>query len=133
MANYNSSVLAARIVKKLKLSDSEADELYAQLSQIDNGPVKDAIAALCADEANTTRKYASVIRASSTRDVQYEKTADSDHLDDDAWVDIGNMPLFLGFVEAESPSRAKHIAAIRAGVDTSVIEIYDVEKSEITV
>lgn len=132
MANYNSSELAARIAKKLNLSGDETDRLYDQLSQIGNGPVKDAFAALCGPQT-AMKKYAGVIRAESTRDVQYEKTSNSDHLDDNAWVDIGKMPLFLGFVEAESPSRAKHIAAARTGVDTSVIEIYDVETSEIMV
>lgn len=128
---YNSSELAKQVSVKLKLSQAEGLELYKELSQIQNGRVKEALDMLtrpsAGKECGTAPKYAACIRSESSRDVQYEKHPGSDHLDDSQWVDAGSMPLFLKIIEADTPIRAKQMAAAYAGVDEGVIELYPVK------
>lgn len=120
MGTYNSSELSARIAKKLNLNQEEGLKLYKELSQMKNGPVKDALDALCTEDPK--KKYAAVISGDCTRDIQYCSHRDAQD-DDDAWHDTSG-PVFLGIIEAETPVRAKHIAAAKEGVDDSIIEIY---------
>lgn len=138
----NSSELAEQISDVLKLNQEENKELYNELSQIQNGAVKNALHhmmkllkpelnALTGKKCFTEHKpvmhtYVACICGCSVRDAQYEKTACSDHLDDDAWVDAHEMPLFLEIVKAETPTRAKQIAAFHYKVNENVIELFPV-------
>lgn len=132
MGTYNSSELSARIAKKLNMNQEEGLKLYKELSQMENGPVKDALNALCVENPvqgtaeNPTKKYVAVIKDSCVRDTQYAVRYDVEVDDDDAWRDANGVEIFLGFVEAETPVRAKHIAAVKEDVDDSIIEIYPV-------
>lgn len=69
-------------------------------------------------------KYAACIKGTCVRDAQYSKFEDAMPLDDDAWKYANDIPLFLKIVEAETPTRAKQIAAAYAGTTEDVIELY---------
>lgn len=69
-------------------------------------------------------KYAACIKGTCVRDAQYSKFEDAMPLDDDAWKYANEIPLFLKIVEAETPTRAKQIAAAYAGTTENVIELY---------
>lgn len=127
MGNYNSSELAARIAKKLNMNEENELQLFKELSQIGDGPVKDALDALSRKEE--TNRYVATIGGSCVRDAQYSKHADAEWDDDDAWCDAKNAPIFLEVVEADTPTRARQIAAVKAGVDTGVVELYDLNAS----
>lgn len=126
----NSSELARQVSEILKLSQEDGLKLYKELSQMPNGPVKDALEGLVealedkAGDKKTDIRYAACIRGSSVRDAQYEKAANSNPLDDDVWVDAEDMPLFLKIIEAATPPRAVQIAAAYAGVEKEVIELF---------
>lgn len=129
MDNHNSSALARQVAGKLELSQAEGLVLYRELTKIGDGPVKDALDRLSRD--NTTdgkrpalARYAAVVKAENVRDVQYAKHMDADPSDEEAWVDAGSIPVFLKIVEADTPVRAKQMAAVYAGTDESVIELY---------
>lgn len=138
----NTSELVEQISDALKLNEEENRELYDELSQIQNGAVKNTlhdIIKLLKPELNalTGKKcfeghepvmhtYVACIRGRSVRDAQYETVACSDHLDDDAWIDAYEMPLFLEIVKAETPIRATQIAAAHAKVNTNVIELFPI-------
>lgn len=127
MGNYNSSELAARIAKKLNMNEENELQLFKELSQIGDGPVKDALDALSRKEE--TNRYVAVIRSSCVRDAQYSKHVDAEWDDDDVWCDVKNGRIFLEVIEADTPTRARQIAAVKAGVDTEVVELYDLNVS----
>lgn len=127
MGNYNSSELAARIAKKLNMNEENELQLFKELSQIGDGLVKDAFDALC--EKGETNRYVAVIGGNYVRNAQYPKHIDADWNDDGAWCDVKNAPIFLEVVEADTPTRARQIAAVKAGVDTGVVELYDLNAS----
>lgn len=127
MGNYNSSELAAQVAAKLGYEKDQELLLYRELSQVPNGAVKDALAALAKpEERPRNNKYIAVFRGSQVRDAQYAAHEDADPLDDDAWLDANGMPLYIGIVEAETDIRARQIAAARERVDDSVIEVYSI-------
>lgn len=121
MGNYNSSALAKQVAVKLNLSQADELALYKELSQISNGPVKDALAAL--SETPGKRKYVGLIRGCCVRDAQYAVREDAEYIDEEGWRDVEDIPLFLGFVEAESEIRARQLLAVQERVDESVIEV----------
>lgn len=118
--NINSSDLARQVAEKLKMGKDEELGLYNDLSQIGNGPVKDALDVLTAP--NPLNKYVVCFRESCVRDAQYSKTYDAEPLDDEAWLDANDACIYIGIVEAETEIRARQIAAVREGVDTEVIK-----------
>lgn len=124
MGNYNSSELARQVAEKLKLGHEKEMVLYNELSQVPNGPVKDAIAALVA--SSPLHKYVAFVKGSCVRDAQYAVKADADLLDDDAWLDAQDAPLYVGIYEAETEIRARQMAAIRERVDADVIGVIEV-------
>lgn len=140
--SVNSSKLTEQISDVLKLNKEENKELYDELSQIQNGAVKNVLhrmMKLLKPELNALagkkcftkyepvmHTYVACIRGCSVRDAQYEKAACSDHLDDKAWVDAYEMPLFLEIINAETPTRAKQIAASHNKVNENVIELFPV-------
>lgn len=128
MAKYhNSWELARQVAAKMGLGDADELELYKELSQMPNGHVKDVLAALTAPEnpkETSLQKYAACIKSDCIHDAQYSKQEDPGPLDDDAWMDAEGQPLFLKVIEAETPARAKQIAAAYAGVSEEVIALF---------
>lgn len=127
---YDSSVLARQVSEILKLNQEDSLKLYKDLSQLSNGPVKDALHALSMTEKiqngkPALKRYMACIKESCVRDAQYSTKEDADFLDDDAWLDARELPLFLGIVEAETPIRARQILSARNNVDKNVIELYN--------
>lgn len=120
---YNSSALTKQVTEKLKLSEEENQKLYEELSQLDNGMIKDVLEKLTTKNSRKSQKYAACIKASCIRDAQYSKRWDADPLNDNEWRDAEDCSLFIGIIEAETPVRAKQLAAIRAEVDAEVIEL----------
>lgn len=72
------------------------------------------------------RKYVACIKGTCVRDAKYSVHDDADPLDDGAWRDVHEVPLFIGIIEAETPVRAKQIVAAQEGVDTGVIELKEI-------
>lgn len=127
---HNSSELAKRVSEKLKLNQEDSLELYKELSQLPDGHVKDALSALMTDKtsSSTHHEYAACIKGTCVRNAQYSKWEDAMPLDDDAWVNANEKPIFLGIIEADTPTRAKQIVAARVGVSENVIELYDMNR-----
>lgn len=166
---HDSSALAKQVAERLHLSQAEGLELYKELSQMENGLVKDVLdilsqpsgtemnLAACYPAAvepiqkfgggrivnilmregernlvpekklHMLHKYAACIKGSCVRDAQYAKWKSATPMDDTAWEYANDMPLFLGIVRSETPEEAKQFAASSAGVDESVIELYDIK------
>lgn len=150
---HNSSALAKQVSEKLGLDQAGGLELYKELTQVPDGRVKDALHALSAPDAalaemdlekeypalhakmvaaagkkkdDAPRRFAACIRSSCVRDAQYAIHRDTAMEDDASWMDANDMELFLEIVEADTPTRAKQIAAAYAGVDESIIVLYPV-------
>lgn len=124
MLHHNSSRMAKDVAVKLRLNQADELLLYKELSQIPDGPVKDAIAALVAKPA--VRRYVAMIKGSCVRDAQYSKAYDADPADDDAWLDAEDTPLYLGIYEAETEIRARQMAASRERVSEDVISLIEI-------
>lgn len=132
MEKYNSSELAAQVAAKLGYQKDQELMLYRGLSQVPNGVVKDALAALAKpEEKPRNNKYIAVFRGSQVRDAQYATHEDADPLDDDAWLDAEDMPLYIGIVEAESDVRARQLVAVRERVDVSVIDVFNIDGTRV--
>lgn len=127
MINFqNSSTLSRMTAEALGLSEKEEKALYGQLASIPEGPVKEVMRKLVGTKV-PVNKYAACIKGSSVRDAQYETKSCSNPLDDNAWVDAEEIPLFLGIIEASSPTRATQIAASQNNVDADVIELFEIK------
>lgn len=125
---HNSSALTKQVSERLGLNQEDGLKLFKELSQIPDGPVKDALNVLSDSTgiAGTSKltKYAACIEKSFVRDVRHLRSADANELDEEQWAYKDNIPLFIGIVEAETPTRAVQMAASRAGIDESLIELY---------
>ena len=124
--SYNSSVLAKQVAEKLKLNKAEEMELYNELSQTGSRRIRNVLDMLTRPNGNVANKYAACIKASYVRDVRYMKSADMEPVDESSWTYVDRKPVFLDIVEAETPTRAKQIAAIHGHVDQNVIELYPI-------
>lgn len=125
---YNSQELTKKVSHLLKLNEKEEQDLYDQLSALSDGPVKRALNDLikkikqdlnsmsgCKPKINGMEyknmemeyKYAACMKAGS--------------------VPNSEMPLFIDIIKASTPTRAKQIAASRAGVSEDAIELVQVQ------
>lgn len=84
---------------------------------------------MCAEVVTVPGKqYVACIKDSCVRDAQYAKYEDADLIDDDAWIDAEEIPLFLKIIEADTEDEARRIAAEYASADEDVIELYPLRK-----
>lgn len=103
----------------LHMDGDEEKLLFEELSSLPNGKVKEVL-----DRLTSKGLYVACIKASCCRDAQYSVCEDADLLDEEKWKDACGMPLLLKAVEADTPQRAKQMAAAYAGTDTNVVELY---------
>ncbi len=123
--NYNSSALAKQVSDKMKLSQEEDLELYNELSQLGNGPVKKILDTLT--KPSPMRRFVACIKGSCVRDAQYSKFDGAEPLDDDNWLDASDdTEIYINIVEAETEIRAKQIAATWMCTDPSAIVLHEI-------
>lgn len=127
---YNSSALAKQVAEKLNFSTEEENVLYGELSQIPNGLAKRAFAELTKSDAKALNKYIACIKGSCVNGRFYSKDMEAAPYDEDAWIDLAKRPVFLSIIEAETPTRAKQLAIMQAGLGSVIhpdnVEIYEI-------
>ncbi len=118
---HNSSALAKQVADKLNLSQGDGMKLYAELSQIPEGIIKDVLEKFAAPKESTKVKYVAYIDSEYADGGRYATSKDKTE-----WTDAKKMPLFIGIVEAETEISAKQMAAVCAGVNKDVVTLISV-------
>ena len=116
---YNTAALVQQIEKRLGLTKNEVYALHNELSQLSNGPVKEAFAAFLNEAVPVKMHRYAVYIKSEYVNASYQPASGCEY------VEIEEPKLFIGVVEAETPIRAVQIAGAQHRINPEILGLYE--------
>lgn len=116
---YNTAALVQQIEKRLGLTKNEVCALHNELSQLANGPAKEAFTAFLNETAPTSMHRYVVYVKSKHVTASYQPAAGCE------CIEMEEPKLFIGVVEAETPIRAVQIAGAQHRINPEILGLYE--------